>query len=198
MGGRMMKFYYPEGATPLDLDEIDALIPIHITTQAELNAWEERNILKAERWASKKKDILTITFVKELHKHMFNETWKWAGAFRTSSGKNIGIDWRQIASNVKNLCEDVTYQIDHKIFSADEIAIRFHQKLVWIHPFSNGNGRHTRLMADLLIKAQGYRRFSWGGYQDLTKSCEVRRLYLEALRLADGGDYSKLLAFSRS
>lgn len=193
-----MKFSYPENATPLDLDEIAALIPKHITTQEELNAWEEKNILNAERWASKKKDILSISFIKELHFQMFNKTWGWAGQFRISSSKNIGIDWHLISSNVKNLCDNIKYQLDHEIFSKDEIAIRFHHQLVWIHSFPNGNGRHARLISDLLIKLHGRQRFSWGGRQDLSKSCEVRRQYIEALRSADRGDYSKLIIFART
>lgn len=192
-----MKFDYPFGSTPLEQDELVGLIPKHITMQEELNAWEEKNILEAEPWAFKQKDILSITFIKKLHKRMFGKTWKWAGKFRTSE-KNIGIHWVQIPMRLKDLCDDIHYQLEHNTFSNDEIAIRFHHRLVFIHPFSNGNGRHARLMADLLISQQGGKRFSWGMHQNLTKASAVRKQYIEALQSADRGDYSILLVFARS
>ena len=191
-----MKFNYPEGATPLELEEILALIPIHITTQEQLNAWEQRNIFFAQQWARNKKDIISSAFIQQLHKHMFNETWKWAGTFRRS-GKNIGIDWHMIPVELKKLCDDVSYQLEHQSFSDDEIAIRMHHRLVWIHPFPNGNGRHARLLADLFIMQRNHPRFSWGMNQDLYKATEIRKRYIEALRLADNGDYAKLIAFAR-
>jgi Fic-DOC domain mobile mystery protein B len=193
----MMKFNYPIGSTPLEHEELAELIPDHITTQEELNAWEEKNILIAQEWAFRQKEILSVSFIKQLHEHMFNETWKWAGRFRKSE-KNIAIHWPQIPIKIKELCDDARYQLDHSIFSKDEIAVRFHHRLVFIHPFSNGNGRHARLMADLLITQQGGIRFSWGMHQDLYKATPVRSQYIESLRLADRGDYSKLLKFARS
>lgn len=193
----MMKFNYPEGSTPLELEELKALIPDHITTQEELNAWEEKNILIAQQWALRQKQVLSLSFIKKLHEHMFNETWKWAGQFRRSE-KNIGIHWPQIPMKIKELCDDVHYQLDHHVFSNDEISIRFHHRLVVIHPFANGNGRHARLMADLLIMQLGGIRFSWGMHQDLYKSTSVRTHYIESLQRADRGDYSKLLIFARS
>lgn len=192
-----MKFNYPLGSTPLEADELADLLPKHITTQEELNAWEEKNILAAQKWASKQKEIISLAFIKKLHKKMFNKTWKWAGEFRTTE-KNIGIHWPQIPIKLRELCDDVQYQIDHKTFSDDEIAIRFHHRLVWIHPFPNGNGRHARLMADLLIVHLGSPSFSWGLNQDLYKATPVRKQYIEALQSADRGDCSKLLAFARS
>lgn len=192
-----MKFNYPEGSTPLEHEELEALIPDHITMQEELNAWEEKNILIAQEWAFKQKEILTISFIKQLHEHMFNKTWKWAGQFRKSD-KNIGVHWPQISTKTKELCDDVHYQLVHNTFSKDEIAVRFHHRLVFIHPFPNGNGRHARLIADLLIMQQGCKRFSWGMHQDLYKATPIRKQYIEALRLADHGDCSKLLIFARS
>jgi len=192
-----MKFNYPAGSTPLEHEELLNLIPDHITTQEELNAWEEKNILRAQQWAFKQKDILSVTFIKKLHEHMFNETWKWAGQFRKTE-KNIGIPWAQIPAKLKGLSDDTQYQLDNHLFSDDEIAVRFHHRLVFIHPFPNGNGRHARLMADLLITKQGGARFSWGMHQDLTKASSVRKNYIEALQSADHGHYSKLLIFARS
>ncbi len=192
-----MKFNYPEGATPLTNDELADLIPIHITTQDQLNEWEQKNILVAEKWARKKTDLISTKFFQELHEHMFNETWKWAGKFRRSE-KNIGIDWHQIPVELKKLCDDVNYQLDHASYSIDEIAVRLHHRLVYIHAFANGNGRHARLLADLLIMLLGGTRFSWGMHQDLYKPTPVRKQYIAALRRADGGDYKDLIAFARS
>lgn len=193
----MMKFNYPEGATPLEPEEIAYLIPAHITTHEQLNAWEQKNIISAEKWARVKKDIISVHFFQALHKQMFNETWKWAGTFR-HSGKNIGVDWYTIPVELKKLCDDVLYQLFNKSFSHDEIAVRLHHRLVWIHAFPNGNGRHARLVADLLIMQFGYARFSWGINQDLYKATSIRNQYIYALRLADQGDYSAIIVFARS
>ena len=192
-----MKFNYPDGSTPLEQEELADLIPDHIVTQEQLNAWEERNILIAQEWALKQEEILTISFIKQLHKYMFNKTWKWAGQFRKSD-KNIGIHWPQISTKTRELCDDVSYQLENNVFSYDEIAIRLHHRLVWIHPFPNGNGRHARLMADLLIMQQKGSRFSWGMHQDLYRATPIRKQYITALQCADKGDYSLLLAFARS
>ncbi len=193
-----MKFNCPEGSTPLEPEEIFDLIPVHITAQAQLNVWEQRNILLAEQWAKKKKqNIVSVDFIQKLHKYMFDQTWKWAGKFRRS-GKNIGVDFHMISIELKNLCDDVNYQLEHHSFPDDEIAIRLHHRLVWIHPFPNGNGRHARLMADLLIMQKGLPRFSWGATQDLYKITPIRQQYIESLREADRGDYSKLMDFARS
>lgn len=142
---------YPEGATPLDPSEISDLIPKYVKSHQQLNRWEKKNIAAADKWSLKQKEILSLSFIKELHSRMFNQTWRWAGKFR-SSEKNIGISWPRIPAEIQKLCDDVRYHVDHAIFPPDEIAMRFHYRLVWIHSFPNGNGRHARLMADLLIR----------------------------------------------
>jgi Fic-DOC domain mobile mystery protein B len=193
---------YPPGATPLDGDELASLIPGHITTQGELNEWEQLNIVQGEQWARKqRKNILTESFVRQLHKQMFGETWKWAGEFRKSD-KNIGVDWLKIGVELKKLLDDTCYQVEHGSFSADEIAIRFHHRLVAIHPFANGNGRHARLMADLLVERLGKPRFTWGSRSlnagSLVDGNATRQQYIAALRAADRRDIAPLLAFARS
>lgn len=191
-----MKFHYPEGATPLDLDETAGLIPKHITTQYELNAWEEKNIIIAEQWAHKQKSITSIELLKELHKRMFNHTWKWAGQFRRSE-KNIGVPWNQVSIDLRNLCDDIDFQMNNSIYSPEEIALRFHHRLTQIHAFPNGNGRHARLAANILIVLFERPKFSWGLYQSLTQDGLARKYYIEALREADNGDYSALLKFAK-
>jgi len=188
---------YPPGATPLDADELASLIPGHLTTQAELNEWEQLNIQHGDEWARKqRKDILDEGFVRQLHLRMFGETWRWAGAFRKSD-KNIGIDWPKISVELRKLLDDVHYQIEHASYPPDDIATRFHHRLVAIHPFPNGNGRHARLMADLLAERLGQPRFTWGS-NSLVDASATRQAYIAALQAADTHDYAPLLAFARS
>jgi Fic-DOC domain mobile mystery protein B len=189
---------YPPGATPLDPDEAAGLIPSHIATQEQLNEWELANILEGEQWAfaRKHKRLIESDFVRGLHKRMFGDTWRWAGTFR-DSGKNIGLDPADIQSALRNLCEDVKVQLKHESYPLDEIAARFSHRLVWIHPFANGNGRLSRTMADVLLVQYGASRFSWGA-GNLVTDGEVRQRYLHALRAADARDYRPLLAFVRS
>lgn len=193
-----MTFDYPPGATPLDPDESAGLIPAHITTQGQLNEWELANIVEGERWAfsRKRSDLLSLQFAKRLHKQMFGNTWRWAGTFRKTE-KNLGIDPLQIAPELKKLFDDVAYQIEHKGYPLDELAARFHHRLTYIHPFPNGNGRHARLMTDLLLKQNGLELFGWGR-GDLVRAGEVRDRYITALRAADNRDYAPLLEFVRS
>lgn len=189
---------YSDGATPLTAEELEGLLPTHIATRGELNAWEARNVLKAEKWllGQRRRDMLSLAFVRRLHKRMFDETWKWAGTFRTTE-KNIGVDPAHIAPGTVDLCEDVKVQLAHKSLPLDQIAALFHHRLVSIHPFANGNGRHARLMTDLLLTQNGAARFSWGEDTSITES-EVRRRYIAALRAADARDYALLFAFVRS
>ncbi|ATX81907.1 mobile mystery protein B [Mariprofundus ferrinatatus] len=194
-----MQFDYPQGATPLDPDEAEGLRLTHITTREELNIFEAENIRTGMEWAwrSRRKDIVSESFICLLHKKMFGNVWKWAGKFRQSN-KNIGVAREMIGIELRHLCEDVNWWIEHKTFVADEIAARFHHRLVAIHPFANGNGRHARMLADLLLeKRLGQARFSWGG-EDIADANECRVQYVRALQAADRGDYAPLLQFVRS
>lgn len=195
----MSEMNYPQGATLLDKNEMKGLLLTHITTRQELDRWEQDNINEALGWLEKKKpkDILNESFIKKLHKKMFCNVWKWAGKFRQSE-KNIGVHWYNIPVELKKLCDDVKYWIENKTFSEDEAAVRFHHRLVSIHPFANGNGRHARLMANILLEnVLNKPRFTWGG-ANLVKAGNDRKLYLESLIDADRGDYDKLLKFVRS
>ena len=188
---------YPHGATPLDADELASLMPGHISTQGELNEWEQLNLVHGEGWARKqRREILSEAFVRQLHKQMFGETWKWAGEFRKSD-KNIGVDWLKIGVELRKLLDDVHYQIEHASYAPDEIAARFHHRLVAIHPFPNGNGRHARLIADLLAERLGQPRFTWGS-RSLVDASATRQAYITALQAADARDHAPLLAFARS
>ena len=199
MGWEMMEFNYPEGPTPLDPNEVEGLIPTHITKTEELNRWEQENINEALAWVEerKPKDVLNETFIKLLHKKMFCDVWKWAGTFRQSD-KNLGVSWYKIPVELKQLCDDAEYWIEHEAFPEDEIAARLHHKLVLIHLFPNGNGRHARLMADILLEYVFNKPpFTWGS-ADHIKSGQDRKKYIEALQAADKEDYTLLLGFVRS
>jgi Fic-DOC domain mobile mystery protein B len=194
-----MKFDYPEGATPLDPDEAQGLLLSHITSRNELDRWEQENISEAEAWAFRRmpRVILTEGFIKRLHKRMFGTVWRWAGKKR-DTGKNIGVPVWQIDSELHNLCADCSTWIEHNAYPADEIAVRFHHRLTAIHPFPNGNGRHARLMTDiLLVHLLSQPRFSWGS-GNLVNAGECRKQYIAALRAADRHDYEQLLKFVRS
>lgn len=186
-----------QGTAPLDEDEAEGLIP-DLHTRGELNAWELGNILKAEEWAfgGRRGDILTIDFVKELHRRMLDETWTWAGEFRRSD-KNIGVRWATITTALRDLLDDTRHWISHGTYPADEILARFHHRLVSIHPFPNGNGRHARLMADLLGSVMGWEPLTWGR-GNLEIADNARTLYLAALKQADKGHIEPLVDFIRS
>lgn len=188
---------YPPGATLLDPDEAAGLIPSHITTMGQLNDWEAQNIVQAELWLrGRRRELLSMEFVRLLHRRMFSETWKWAGKFRGTE-KSIGIDPAHISPRTQDLLEDIKGQLQYKSDPIDEIAARFHHRLVSIHPFANGNGRHARLMTDLLLEEHGAPRFSWG--QNSSADAEtVRQQYIAALRAADGKDYQQLFNFVRT
>jgi Fic-DOC domain mobile mystery protein B len=192
---------YDDGQTPLDDDEKDGLKIPGITTRGELDEFEQIGVENAIASLSKQKIsleiILTERFITDLHIKMFGSLWRWAGEFRKTN-KNIGVDKYYIGIEIKNLLEDCQFWINHKTFSEDEIAVRVSHRLVWIHPFANGNGRHSRLYADVLIN-NGFSQpvFSWGK-KNLTKKGEARSAYLSALRQADIQDYSALVKFSRS
>jgi Fic-DOC domain mobile mystery protein B len=187
------------GATPLDPDEAAGLIPTHITTQGELNEWEQNNILQGQTWAMKnlkRVDIYTDDYLRKLHVAMFDETWAWAGTYRKTE-KSIGVDPVKIATSVRNLLEDVKAQVEFEAYPIEEIAARLHHRLVLVHPFPNGNGRHSRLFTDVFLKRNGHQPFTWGSVS-LVRASVTRDAYITALRAADSKDIGPLLAFVRT
>ena len=187
------------GNTPLSTEELTDLIP-SLATKAELNEWERENILRGREWATKDRTspsaMVSDEYVRRLHQKMFDQTWKWAGQYRRTE-KNIGVPFHEIPERLGVLVGDVRYWIENGTFSSDEIAVRFHYRLVSIHPFPNGNGRHARLIADVLTMKLGRVAFTWGS-TDLIRQGEARAQYLEALRAADNGNIQPLLEFARS
>jgi Fic-DOC domain mobile mystery protein B len=195
-----LDFQLIDGQTPLNEKESEGLLIPGITTRQELDEFEQLNIERAIQWSLGKKfkteQILTEEFVKIVHKKMYEDVWKWAGAFRKSN-KNIGAPWTQVGIDLKYLLDDCKVWIDKETYSPDEIAVRFKHRIVYIHCFSNGNGRHSRFMADLIItNLFNSEAFSWGGHK-LVKAGEERAVYLQAIKAADQGSIASLLEFSR-
>ena len=196
----MTLFESGDGNTPLSPDEEDVLIP-NLATRDELNEWERLNILGAYSWAFSargigRRDPLAESYVRDLHRRMFDQTWKWAGRYRATE-KNLGIAPHRIREALAALLGDVRYWLEHETFGTYEIAIRFYHRLVVIHPFSNGNGRHARLMADVLARRQGLAQFTWGR-SEIARAGDLRRAYIDALQAADRSDIQPLLTFARS
>lgn len=196
-----LELQYADGQTPLDEEEKEGLKIKPITTQGELDEFEQLNIEKAIEWTIhttlKPERILTEKFIKDLHKKMYSDVWKWAGEFRKSD-KNIGIKWTQIGLKLKNLLDDTIYWIDNKTFTPEEISIRFKHRIVAIHCFPNGNGRHSRIMADILMESIfGKEIFSWHK-SNMVKPDETRKQYIAALRKADKGNINPLIEFAKN
>jgi Fic-DOC domain mobile mystery protein B len=196
-----LKLEYIEGQTPLDEDEKEGLLIKTVSTRRELDEFEQTNIQQAIEWTIKNKftrdQILTEEFILLVHKKMFDEVWEWAGSKRKSN-KNIGVDKYKISVEIKNLLEDCKYWIENKTYNHDEIAIRFSHRLVKIHVFPNGNGRHSRLIADILISNLFNKPvFTWGK-SDLSKKGDIRKKYLQAIYNADKGLLKPLIDFSRT
>ncbi len=197
-----LDFHSSPGQTSLDDDEKEGLKISSIATRAELDEFEQQNIEAAMEWVLKQRSIktqvvLSEKFIKNLHKKMYGNVWRWAGEFRKSS-RNIGIDPWQISTALKNLNDDAVLWVENKTFGPDEIAVRYKHRLVSIHCFPNGNGRHSRLMADIIVsKIFRLPVFSWGTL-DQPKQKNPRDIYLKAIRNADKNDFGLLLEFARS
>jgi Fic-DOC domain mobile mystery protein B len=193
----------PDGATPLTTEDVEGLKPSWVSTQAELNQAEAENILRGRLWATRARRppfwYLRDAGLKDLHQRMFGDVWAWAGQLRQRE-TNIGLDPHQIPVAVRDLCEDTAAQIgsgSKLAYPADELAVRFHHRLVLIHPFRNGNGRHARLATDLLVADLGAEPFTWGG-AELTAPTDLRTDYLTALHHADTTlDFTPLIEFAR-
>ena len=194
-------FENTNGQTPIEEEEKTGLKIKSITTQGELNEIEQLNIEKAVEWTIRTKlkpvNILTEKFVKDLHKRMFGDVWRWAGEFRRTE-KNLGITWTRIAIELKNLLDETRYWIENESYPAEEIAIRFKHRIVSIHCFPNGNGRHSRLMADIIMESIfGNEPFPW--HQSQTDNAgDIRKKYIKALKEADDGNIKPLIEFAKN
>ncbi|MEX2655782.1 MAG: mobile mystery protein B [Acidimicrobiia bacterium] len=185
-----------DGHTELSDEDRQGLIPTYIATRGELFDAEERNIVRALRGRSPSiEELLDDAYLRRLHKRMFGRVWSWAGAYRLRE-TNIGIAPTQIPGAVRNLAADTRVWVETGVFRPDELAARFHHRLVYIHPFPNGNGRHGRIAADYLILGLAAERFTWGATLEIEAE-ELRAKYVNALQQADDGDYAALIEFVR-
>ena len=192
---------YVDGQTPLTEEEKEGLLVPTIATRGELDEFEQQNIEQAVQWtltrSFRSEAIFTEEFIRNVHKRMYGNVWGWAGEFRRTD-KNIGIDKWQIPTELKYLLDDAVYWLKNKIYGPEEMAIRFKHRIVSIHCFPNGNGRHSRLMADIVIEKIFKRPvFTWGA-ADLIKRGDTRASYLAAVKVADKGDIRPLIRFARS
>ena len=186
-----------DGHTLLPDDDRAGLLQPDIATRQELFAAEQRNIATALlRPQPTLPVLLDDRYLRGLHKAMFGDVWAWAGRYRRSE-TNIGIPPTYITEEVRKVVDDAATWVEHKTYEPDELAVRFHHRLVAIHPFANGNGRHSRISADLLIANLGRAAFSWS--DNLGLPTEPRRQrYLAALHSADAGEIDDLVSFARS
>ena len=187
----------PDGATPLDPDEMEGLKYPHVTTRGQLDELEQANIEQGLAWIARRRrgSIFDDAFVRTLHKRLFGDVWTWAGEYRLTE-KNIGIDPLHIAVQLRTLLDDARYWAEHHVYPPLEAAARFHHRMVQIHPFPNGNGRHARIAADIMLE-ETYKHppVAWASGFDLQADNERRNQYIAALRAADAGDIAPLLAF---
>jgi Fic-DOC domain mobile mystery protein B len=189
----------PDSNTSLTPEEEADLIP-SLATLEELNEWERDNILEARRWALANRQLTRLNpisegYIRELHRRMFDQTWKWAGTYRKTE-KNLGVLTHQIRQRLGQLLGNAEYWLANKTYDVDECAVRFHYELVVIHPFPNGNGRHARLIADVIAARNDRPVLTWGS-KDIPPAGAARDAYKKALRQADEGNMTPLLEFAR-
>ena len=192
-----MTFTEPDGATPLDPDEMQGLKFPHVTTRGELDELEQANIEQGLAWIARRRggSIFDDRFIRTLHKRLFGDVWTWAGEYRLTE-KTIGIDPLHIAVQLRMLLDDARHWAEHDVHPPLEAAARFHHRMVQIHPFANGNGRHARIAADIMLEdIYGHPPVAWASGYDLQADNERRDAYIAALRSADAGDIGPLLAF---
>ena len=199
-------FEQPPGASPLSPDDTRGLIPTWVANRDDLNRAEAENIAAAMRWAFldhgpwTPDGLLAEDVLYDLHARMFGDVWRWAGTPRTRV-TSLGVLPYEIGEQLRQLLGDVKFRVSDAgapPWSADELAVRFHHRLVTVHPFANGNGRHARLAADILVVSLGSPRFTWGG-STLGDDGQARTTYLTTLRHADATqDFAHLVEFARS
>lgn len=191
----------PLGSTALSEEEKEGLLIPTVILRRDLDRFEQANIQQARLfYANHSRSVdwlLSREGVRMVHRRMFDQVWTWAGTYRRT-GKNIGVDPERIQVDLETLLADTRFWLANETYPPEELCVRFKHRLVYIHCFPNGNGRHARYMADLLIsKAFDEPMFSWGG-DILGRNPELRRTYIMALRAADAGDIEPLLEFARS
>lgn len=181
----------PPGATPLTIENLDGLLPKYINTREDLNDAEFKNTSEASKkyFLSRKKFQFKISNLYKIHKEMFGNVWTWAGKKRKTN-KNIGVDKAQINMEFKKLIDDLEYWLEQGM-NIIEISARLHHRLVYIHPFNNGNGRWARFIVNLFLieHLNSYLDFP---EDELLLSSKIRKAYIRALQEADNLNYGPL------
>jgi Fic-DOC domain mobile mystery protein B len=193
----------PAAATPVEEEDLEGLIPDFVATRADLNQVEFENIVRALPWAHRQArtrgpdGILDYGFLLTLHRRMFGDVWAWAGTQRQRL-TNIGVEPSLIVSQAQLSLDDAKYWHAQRVFPPHDIAARIHGRLVSVHPFRNGNGRCTRLMADLYLTSIGVEQFTWGA-TNLDIDGSGRAAYIAALlRALHTDEYDDLTRFATS
>ena len=190
------------GVTPLSEEDIAGLKLANITTQGELNEAEAENIIRGQEWALRSRtaalpEMLCDDYLLRLHKEMFGDVWKWAGKFRQSD-LNIGVPSHRIRTDLRQLYGEVHGWLEYQAYPPDEIAIRLHYRVVTIHPFPNGNGRHARMLTHMAMTRHFETKPLPRGGSLLRDADAKRKAYIDALVAADNRDFAPLLRFARS
>jgi Fic-DOC domain mobile mystery protein B len=165
-------------------------------TLQEIFLYEAKNITKAtlkylSKTPNKKLAPFTYDWFLKLHNEMFGDVWDWAGKTRQIE-LSIGIKAYLVSTELKKLVDDLEFWDLNKTFSVVEIASRLHHRAVQIHPFINGNGRWSRMIANIYLKQNNLNPTKWNENL-LSKDNIHRKEYINALKMADNGDYSKLI-----
>ena len=140
---------------------------------------------------SKELASFSYEWMQKLHCDMFDNVWDWAGKFRKVE-LSIGIKAYLVPISLKDLVDDIEFWKKNKTFDMYETATRIHHRAVQIHPFQNGNGRWSRMLANIYLRQNGSMPVKW--QEDLLSSENPKRNeYIKALKMADNGDYKALI-----
>lgn len=181
------------GRTSLTVQDLQGLKLPFVKTRAQLSAVEGPNIVSGKQATltsrkSRVPNMLSVEYLRELHSRMFNDVWDWAAQIPSTELQN------EFAASVPGIrpqlsilyADAIEYWLNDKRMTPEEFAVRVHHRVVKIHPFRNGNGRHSRLLADLLLSENfGLETFTWGGSAQLGAGDLYRQPYLEGLKAAD-------------
>lgn len=138
-----------------------------------------------------KNHTVSERFIRNLHQLVTQDIdRKWAGKYRNSNVIIGGADHTppdaiEVPNKMRELMEWL--KGNKKKLHVIELAALLHHKLVYIHPFFDGNGRTSRLAMNLLLMQVGYPLVI------ILKN--DRKKYYRVLGRADQGDLLPLIRF---
>jgi Fic-DOC domain mobile mystery protein B len=189
----MRNFDFPQGATPLN--DYSGLKLSWVQFLSDLNRAEAENIFLAQKRylhcaVNSPETWFNPGVLKKIHWAMFHKVWEWAGSFRTVH-TNIGLKPHLIPTQLALFCAEIrSWSQSACDLTILERAARIHHRLVAIHPFENGNGRFSRLIADRYLKAYHYSYPIWPSFEN---DGDIRSYYIQSLKCADQGEYEVLI-----